>query len=210
MRPSPCRHEGRFAVVTKRGAGCDGPLPASGVFACQTKRRRRTVKSCGPGAATLASIRAALWQRGNGGKRGRSPGRARNKPSNHCAGKAGMSWLVPVKSVCVFHYPLHTELAGAAGARPSLRPLSRGSKRVRKTQAIPRRENESAYLSPSLRGAKRRPVYACCASYAGLGVRRSSESEGGSNPALLRSPAKSAKFSCRPVQASEASAIRDP
>jgi len=23
---SPCRHEGRFAVVTKRGAGCDGPL----------------------------------------------------------------------------------------------------------------------------------------------------------------------------------------
>src|SRR5262249_22691373 len=32
---------------------------------------------------------------------------------------------------------------------------------------------------------KRRPVYACCASYAGLGVRRSSESEGGSNPAFL-------------------------
>src|SRR2546430_459373 len=29
---------------------------------------------------------------------------------------------------------------------------------------------------------ERRPVYACCASYAGLGVRRSSESEGGSNP----------------------------
>src|SRR5262249_30753447 len=23
---SPCHHEGRFAVVTKRGAGCDGPL----------------------------------------------------------------------------------------------------------------------------------------------------------------------------------------
>ena len=109
-----------------------------------------------------------------------------------------------------FLLPIAHGAAGAAGARPSLRPLSRGSKRVRKTQAIPRRENESAYLSPSLRGAKRRPVYACCASYAGLGVRRSSESEGGSNPALLRSPAKSAKFSCRPVQASEASAIRDP
>ena len=28
--PSPRRHEGRFAVVTKRGAGCDGPLAASG------------------------------------------------------------------------------------------------------------------------------------------------------------------------------------
>ena len=23
---SPCRHEGRFAIVTKRGAGCDGRL----------------------------------------------------------------------------------------------------------------------------------------------------------------------------------------
>src|SRR5262245_59985542 len=28
--PSPCHHEGRFAVVTKRGAGCDGLLAASG------------------------------------------------------------------------------------------------------------------------------------------------------------------------------------
>ena len=28
---------------------------------------------------------------GDGGKRGRSPGRARKKPSNHCAGKAGMT-----------------------------------------------------------------------------------------------------------------------
>jgi hypothetical protein len=91
--PSPCRHEGRFAVVTKRGAGCDGPLPASGVVSCPSKRRRRTVKSCGPGAATLASIPACLCGPGNGGKRGRSPGRARNKPSNHCAGKVGMSWL---------------------------------------------------------------------------------------------------------------------
>ncbi|MGQ0681727.1 hypothetical protein, partial [Bradyrhizobium sp.] len=28
--PSPCHREGRFAIVTKRGAGCDGPLAASG------------------------------------------------------------------------------------------------------------------------------------------------------------------------------------
>src|SRR5690349_3527505 len=46
--------------------------------------------------------------------------------------------------------------------------------------------------SRHLRGAKRRPVYACCASYAGLGVRRSSESEGGSNPAFLAA----AKLDC--------------
>ena len=51
-----------------------------------------------------------------------------------------------------------------------------------KTRAKSCRGNEDACLSTSLR-AKRRPVYACCASYARLGVHRSSESEGGSNPA---------------------------
>src|ERR1700752_5169918 len=56
-RSSPCHHEGRFAVVTKRGAGCDGTLPASGDL--HRKRWPRTAKSCGPGAATLASIRSA-------------------------------------------------------------------------------------------------------------------------------------------------------
>src|SRR5689334_4390708 len=38
---------------------------------------------------------------GNGGKKGRSPGRARRKPSNHCAGKAGMSWLY-LSNPCAF------------------------------------------------------------------------------------------------------------
>ncbi len=99
--PSPCRHEGRFAVVTKRGAGCDGPRLASGGIFHPTKRRRRTVKSCGPGAATLASIPACLCGPGNGGKRGRSPGRARSKPSNRCAGKVGMSWLY-LSDPCAF------------------------------------------------------------------------------------------------------------
>src|SRR4029450_2661714 len=39
--------------------------------------------------------------------------------------------------------------------------------------------SQAGVSPPSLRGAQRRPVYACCASYAGLVVRRSSESEGG-------------------------------
>ena len=43
------------------------------------EREPRTAKSCGPGAATLASIRP-LCGPGNGGKKGRSPGRARSKP----------------------------------------------------------------------------------------------------------------------------------
>jgi hypothetical protein len=53
--PSPCRHEGRFAVVTKRGAGCDGAFAASGDLH-PAKRSERPAKSCGSGAATLASI----------------------------------------------------------------------------------------------------------------------------------------------------------
>jgi hypothetical protein len=55
---SPCHQEGRFAVVTKRGAGCDGTLAASGDLH-PAKRWQRPAKSCGPGAATLASIRSA-------------------------------------------------------------------------------------------------------------------------------------------------------
>ncbi len=47
------------------------------VHSRRTKTRRRTAKSCGPGAATVASIHAALWWRGNGDKNRRSPGRSR-------------------------------------------------------------------------------------------------------------------------------------
>ena len=72
--------------------------------------QRRTVKSCGPGAATLASIPACLCGPGNGGKKGRSPGRARNKPPNHCAGKAGMSWLYLSNPCAPSYYPLHTAM----------------------------------------------------------------------------------------------------
>ena len=49
----------------------------SAVRAVRTKTRQRTAKSCGPGAATLASIPAGLCQRGNGDNKGRSPGRVR-------------------------------------------------------------------------------------------------------------------------------------
>ena len=142
--PGPCRHEGRFAVVTKRGAGCDGPLPASGVFACQTKRRRRTVKSCGPGAATLASIPVCLCGPGNGGKRGRSPGRARNKPSNHCAGKAGMSWLYLSNPCALFYYPLHTVLRVPPAPGLPCALYTEGANEIAKLRRKLRLENEIA------------------------------------------------------------------
>ena len=78
--PSPChqRDVSRSSRNVARVA-----MDACGVrrdFSRRTKTLQRTAKSCGPGAATLASIHAALWWRGNGDNKGRSPGRARSKP----------------------------------------------------------------------------------------------------------------------------------
>ena len=87
-------------IVTTRCAGCDGRCGVR-QFCCRTRTPQRTAKSCGPGAATVASIRAGPCWRGNGDKKRRSPGRARSKPSNHCAGKAGMSRLY-LSNPCAF------------------------------------------------------------------------------------------------------------
>jgi hypothetical protein len=62
-----------------QGAGCDGRCERQVIFTGR-KRWQRTAKSCGPGAATLASSYVGESPRGDGGKRGRSPGRARRKP----------------------------------------------------------------------------------------------------------------------------------
>src|SRR5258708_1197232 len=92
----------------------------------------RTAKSCGPDAPTLASsfcgvlsARPGLdktYPRGDGGKRARSPGRARHKPLKPL--RAGMPG-VPVYSlllVCFLPIQSAHEAAGAAGTRHSPRP----------------------------------------------------------------------------------------
>ena|SRR5437899_40818 len=57
-RAVPHPQEGRFAVVTKRWARDAMDAVASGMFnQAGRKRPQRTAKSCGPGAATLASSR---------------------------------------------------------------------------------------------------------------------------------------------------------
>ena len=55
-------------------------------------------------------------------KKNSSPGRARHKPSTHCAGKAGCSPLDLYAHVRLFYTIAH-ETAGAARTRSSLRPL---------------------------------------------------------------------------------------
>ena len=91
----------------------------------------RTAKSCGPDAPTLASssrrfgrpyrAQATIFA-GDGGKRARLPGRARNKPLKPL--RAGMPG-VPVYSlllVCVLPIQTAHEAAGATGTRHSARP----------------------------------------------------------------------------------------
>jgi len=82
--------EGRIATVTKRGVsgGGRGLRHASGCLAARRARSRvrqnRVVLTPGVCASSLAVICKAT-----GAIVQRSPGRARHKPSNHCAGKAG-------------------------------------------------------------------------------------------------------------------------
>ena len=59
----------------------------------------------------------------DGGKTNSSPGRARHKPSNHCAGDAGVLRLYLYARVRLYLHLAH-ETAGAASTRHSLLPLS--------------------------------------------------------------------------------------
>ena len=113
---------------------------------------------------TASSIRGATEARTNS-----SPGRARHKPSDHCAGKAGRFRL----HLCFLCASLRISSAQRpwvpAGTRSSLRPLS--TQRVRRRAKLGQtcRENVDVCLqfemrierppcasTPSLRGAKRR------------------------------------------------------
>jgi hypothetical protein len=85
-----------------------------------------------------------------------------------------------------------SEFKPKVGTKPSGAPPEPGKPNFPKRPADqpaltnPLSRSKGGLLTPSLRGAKRRPVYACFTSFAGSGVRGRSESEGGSNPASLR------------------------
>jgi hypothetical protein len=67
--------EGRLAIVTDAGRDAVDALVLN-----DEQRVRRTAKSCGPDAPTLASSSRKATFAGDGGKKARSPGRARRKP----------------------------------------------------------------------------------------------------------------------------------
>src|SRR5712672_3111228 len=84
-----------------------------------TPRRWRQVcgvKSAQPGLRQNISV-------GDGGKRARSPRRARRKPLNHCVRERRVIPGYSLLLVCVLPIPSAHEAAGATGIRRSPRPL---------------------------------------------------------------------------------------
>src|SRR5437762_6561237 len=105
---------------------------------------RRTAKSCGPGAATVASSRRA-YPAGDGGNKRRSPGRARisRKPLR---GESRDVSAVPVKSVCFLLLLSHTVLrAQSAPGFPCALSKERGTMRWQNPGQIMPRECERMF-----------------------------------------------------------------
>ena len=132
------------AIVTERGAGCDGRC---GVRCFRTGRnvrggrRSRVVLTPRPWRQVGAKYRAD-----DGGKTGRSPGRARISRKTIARGKPGCLG-------CTCQIRVHSSLrsahgdAGAVGARLSLRPLSKREQRDATARTKTTRGNENACLS---------------------------------------------------------------
>src|ERR1700742_3756983 len=111
------------AIVTERGAGCDGRL------LCQ-----RGASRAGENAAAYGEV-VWSWRRDPGVYPSRPCGHGNGGNKGRCAGRAGMSWLFLSNPCAFFHYPIAHGDAGAVGARLSLRPLfKRGPTRC-KTRA---------------------------------------------------------------------------
>jgi len=90
---------------------------------------------------------------GNGGKKGRFPGESAYKPSNHCAGKAGMSRLYLSNPCAFFHY--HCTRCCGRSQRPAFPAPSvqeRANERC-KTRAASRRGNADGCLTTESAGS---------------------------------------------------------
>ena len=94
-------------------------------------------------------VRISRQSGSDGGKRNSSPGRARHKPSNHCAGKAGCSPLDLYARVRTSLCTLHTRpRVQRAPGLPCALSCRRGQA-TRHNSGASRRENALAYPHPS-------------------------------------------------------------
>ncbi len=111
----------------KRGAGCNGPLLASGDFFTRRNARQRTAKSCGPGAATLASIPPPCGGVATVARKAVHRGEREVSRQTIARGRPGCLAVLVVLPVCFgtrdARVLRHTGSTGASSTRPSLRPL---------------------------------------------------------------------------------------
>ena len=122
-----------------------------------TRRRRRrtalrrTAKSCGSDAPTLASSSGdASFSRGDGGKKARSPGRARRKPLKPLRREGRTDPPTPVVTTVCF-LPLHTGRGcERAPGLPCALLFSGRMNLPAKLGRIARRENADAWTNCSL------------------------------------------------------------
>ncbi|PDT58812.1 hypothetical protein CO678_26715 [Bradyrhizobium diazoefficiens] len=90
--------------------------------------------------------RASAIRKATGAIVHRSPGRARHKPSNHCAGKA-VCWASPVCRCADFVATFRTVDRGCpAGTRPSLRPLTSEGVAMKQSSGEASREDTKVCL----------------------------------------------------------------
>ena len=106
--------------VTDVEAGSGRPQHIAACIRVRTNDVVRTVKPCGPGAPVLASS-ATLCVVAMRGQTSRSPRRARSKPSNYRAGKAGSFGQTCGDCRLLFFC---RRAMGAVCTRPSLCPLN--------------------------------------------------------------------------------------
>src|SRR5258708_3218650 len=109
----------------------------------------RTEKSCGPDTPTLVSSSWDNNSTDNGGKRARSPGRARRKPLKPlCAGMPGCSGGPVVTNARVYY----TTRAAAGASAPGIPHALLGAEDFVKARTL-RVARSRALILPSLRGA---------------------------------------------------------
>ena len=135
----PPRSEGRTRRHGRR-AGCDGRGLHHLTRDAAGGRQRRVV----PIPRRWDQV-CRRYPASDGGYQARTPGRARYKPQNHCAGKAGMFRRTCIHSCAFCAFYLAREAAGATCIRLSLRPPR--AKRICKTRALASRERIFTFFS---------------------------------------------------------------
>ena len=133
------------AIVTERGAGCDGP-PRRQALLHQTKTLAADGEVVWSWRRDPGATPAGVFRPATGARKAASPGRAHISRKTIARGKPGClgcTCQIRVRS----SLPIAHGAAGAVGARLSLRPLCFGGASRCKAQAESRRENEDACLS---------------------------------------------------------------